>query len=152
MQLCSASICACASLIVVQPMVYACRLRDEIEIQSPAHRHRILYTSAEMLSDSRMARQALATASAHAAQAWGPVTVLCVAAPLVAMCGAFLMAAVALSVPEVRHKLMVLFAVAASEVRIPAMSPVTFAVIPGLIMLNYIIQCISASMMHVVLH
>lgn len=56
------------------------------------------------------------SASASAAHAWGPLKVLCVAVPLVVICGCFLIAGVALSVPDVRNKLLVLVAVGASEV------------------------------------
>eukprot|EP00892_Ulva_mutabilis_P008522 jgi/Ulvmu1/6041/UM027_0018.1 len=90
-------------------------LNEEVDSMLPAERHRILYTSAEMLSDSRFTRQAFATARANAKHAWGPLAVLTVALPLAGTFGVFVMIAAALSTPEFRKRLFVLFAVGTTE-------------------------------------
>ena len=86
----------------------------------PAQRHRLIYTAAEILSEARIQSQALATARAAAQHSWGPLVVLLVAVPLVGMCGAFIILGVVLSVPELRKKMFVMFAVSVSQVRPPA--------------------------------
>lgn len=102
-----------------------CRLQHEVEALLPAQRHRILYTSAEMLSDARFTSQALATARANAQHAWSPLAVLAVALPMVGSAGAFAVGAVVLSVPELRKRLFVLLAVGTTEVRAQVHLPCT---------------------------
>lgn len=78
-------------------------------VESPAHRHRLLYTSANILlrQQMRMAAQE---------SRWGPVSVVLVFA--IMLCLLCMVAAViaVLVVPSLRNKLTVLVAVVSSEV------------------------------------
>jgi hypothetical protein len=88
----------------------SCRLELTVGIVSPAERHRLQYTSAQILAvhQMRMAAQA---------SQWGPVSVLVVFSIMLCMLCMIAVAAAVVAVPNLRNKLTVLLTVVSAEVR-----------------------------------
>ena len=90
-------------------MGVCCRLEHSVGVDSAAHRHRLLYTSADILARQRMR---MAAQESH----WGPVSVILVFAVMLCMLCVLAAVVALVAVPALRNKLAVLLAVVSTEV------------------------------------